>query len=156
MKENRKLEYKENVTNTFLKTVSAFANYDGGTIIFGVDDNGKVVGLEDLDQQCLEIENRINDSIKPKLDYSISTNNSEKTISLDVESGIHKPYLYKSKAYKRNDTATVEVSSYSEIDFDKRAIADLDGENVDWVYARMYDNVPVDVVVYTYTYNVAE
>jgi ATP-dependent DNA helicase RecG len=109
MKENRKLEFKESITNTFLKTVSAFANYDGGTILFGVDDNGKVVGLEDLDQQCLDIENRINDSIKPKPDYSISTNNSEKTISLDVESGIHKPYLYRAKAYKRSDTATVEV-----------------------------------------------
>ena len=72
MKENRKLEFKENITNTFLKTVSAFANYDGGTILFGVDDNGKVVGLENLDQQCLDIENRINDSIKPKPDYSIS------------------------------------------------------------------------------------
>ena len=109
MKENRKLEFKESITNTFLKTVSAFANYDGGTIIFGVDDNGKAVGLEDMDQQCLDLENRINDSIKPKPDYSLSTNNSEKTISLDVESGIHKPYLYRAKAYKRNDTSTVEV-----------------------------------------------
>ena len=109
MKENRKLEFKESITNTFLKTVSAFANYDGGTILFGIDDNGKVVGLENMDQQCLDIENRINDSIKPKPDYSISTNKSEKTISLDVESGIHKPYLYRAKAYKRSDTATVEA-----------------------------------------------
>lgn len=109
MKENRKLEFKENITNTFLKTVSAFANYDGGTILFGVDDHGKVVGLENLEQQCLDIENRINDSIKPKPDYSISLNNNDGTISLDVESGIYQPYLYKAKAYKRNDTATVEV-----------------------------------------------
>ena len=35
MKENRPLEFKEVITNTFLKTVSAFANYDGGVIIFG-------------------------------------------------------------------------------------------------------------------------
>lgn len=28
MKENKTLEYKENITNTFLKTVSAFANFD--------------------------------------------------------------------------------------------------------------------------------
>lgn len=85
MKENRKLEFKESITNTFLKTVSAFANYDGGTILFGVDDNGKVVGLENLDQQCLDIENRINDSIKPKPDYSISTNNIEKPYRLTLK-----------------------------------------------------------------------
>ena len=109
MKESKSLEFKDNLANTFLKTVSAFANYGGGTIVFGVDDNGKVVGIEDLDQKCLDIENKINDSIKPKPDYTISTNNTEKTISLNVESGIHKPYLYRAKAYKRNDTATVEV-----------------------------------------------
>lgn len=109
MKENRCLEFKGSITNAFLKTVSAFANYDGGTIVFGIDDNGRVLGLDNLDQTCLDIENKINDSVKPKPDYSISTNNTEKTISLDVESGIHKPYLYRTKAYKRNDTTTVEV-----------------------------------------------
>lgn len=29
MRETRTLEFKETITNTFLKTVSAFANYDG-------------------------------------------------------------------------------------------------------------------------------
>ena len=28
-----------------------------------------------------------------------------------VKSGLQKPYLYKSKAYKRNDTATIEVGT---------------------------------------------
>ena len=32
MRETRTLEFKETITNTFLKTVSAFSNYDGGTI----------------------------------------------------------------------------------------------------------------------------
>ena len=40
MKENSKLEFKSDITNTFLKTVSAFANYEGGQIIFGVTDEG--------------------------------------------------------------------------------------------------------------------
>ena len=33
MRETRILEFKETITNTFLKTVSAFSNYDGGTIL---------------------------------------------------------------------------------------------------------------------------
>lgn len=45
MRETRILEFKETITNTFLKTVSAFSNYDGGTILFGVDDDGNVKGL---------------------------------------------------------------------------------------------------------------
>ncbi len=45
MRETRRLEFKETVTNTFLKTVSAFSNYDGGTVFFGVDDDGNIKGL---------------------------------------------------------------------------------------------------------------
>ena len=30
MRETRIVEFKETITNTFLKTVSAFSNYDGG------------------------------------------------------------------------------------------------------------------------------
>ena len=32
MRETRILEFKEKITNTFLKTVSAFSNYDGGIL----------------------------------------------------------------------------------------------------------------------------
>ena len=42
MRETRTLEFKETITNTFLKTVSAFSNYDGGTIYFGIDDDGNI------------------------------------------------------------------------------------------------------------------
>ena len=59
MRETRILEFKETITNTFLKTVSAFSNYNGGTILFGVDDNGNVKGLPDVKQACLDIENKI-------------------------------------------------------------------------------------------------
>ena len=43
MRETRTLEFKESITNTFLKTVSAFSNYDGGSILFGIDDDGNVI-----------------------------------------------------------------------------------------------------------------
>ena len=66
MRETRILEFKEMITNTFLKTVSAFSNYDGGTILFGVDDDGNVKGLPDVKQACLDIENKINEYFKQK------------------------------------------------------------------------------------------
>jgi len=107
--ENRELELKETITNTFLKTVSAFANYGGGQIVFGVRDDGTIAPLKDTKQTCLDIENRINDSISPQPDYELKVTNEGKTITLTILPGFHKPYMYKSKAYKRNDTATVEV-----------------------------------------------
>lgn len=42
MHETRILEFRETITNTFLKTVSAFSNYNGGTILFGVDDEQNI------------------------------------------------------------------------------------------------------------------
>jgi ATP-dependent DNA helicase RecG len=51
--EREDLEYKQGVSNTFLKAVSAFANYRSGKIIFGISDNGDIVGLSNLDEACL-------------------------------------------------------------------------------------------------------
>ena len=109
MKENKNAEFKESITNTFLKTVSAFANYDGGTVYFGIDDNGIAVGIDNIEAASQKIENKINDSIKPQPDYTITTSNKNKTIKLVVRPGTNQPYLYKNKAYKRNDTSTIEV-----------------------------------------------
>lgn len=111
MKETKYLEYKESVANTFLKTVSAFSNYEGGKIVFGVADDGTIKGFSDPTSTCLDIENKINDSISPQADYTLSVKESDNTILLEVKPGINKPYLYKSKAYKRNDTATIEVDT---------------------------------------------
>ena len=55
MRETRILEFKETITNTFLKTVSAFSNYDGGTIFFGIDDNGDIKGLLDVNRPALTL-----------------------------------------------------------------------------------------------------
>jgi ATP-dependent DNA helicase RecG len=109
MKETRQLEFKSDISNTFLKTVSAFANYDGGQIIFGIADDGKVVGLSDPVKVCIDVENKINDSIRPQPQYELAIQDSDKTVTLTVESGRNKPYTYRSKAYRRNDTATIEV-----------------------------------------------
>ena len=124
MRETRILEFKETITNTFLKTISAFSNYDGGTILFGVDDDGNIKGLPDVKQACLDIENKINDSITPHPDYTLEIQNNDQTIKLTVKSGLQKPYLYKSKAYKRNDTATIEVDT---LEFSRLV---LDGKNI--------------------------
>ena len=109
MKESRELELKSTITNTFLKTVSAFSNYNTGKIVFGVDDNGKIIGLENIEELCLDLENKINDNINPKPDFKFIKDTKKKIITLIVEEGFNKPYLYKGKAYKRNDTSTVEV-----------------------------------------------
>lgn len=109
MKENRNTEFKERVSSSFLKTVCAFSNFEGGKILFGIRDDKKVIGMENPENVCLDIENRINDSISPKPDFSFSINRRNGVVTLEVKEGRYKPYLYKGKAYRRNDTATIEV-----------------------------------------------
>ena len=53
MKESRNLEFKSDMTNTYLKTVSAYANFGTGTIEFGRLDNGEIKGVDDTDKFCL-------------------------------------------------------------------------------------------------------
>lgn len=109
MRENKRLEYKENMeSGTFLKTISAYANYGGGKIIFGIADDGTVKGISKPEEACLNLENKINDSIKPVPEYSIEIG-EDSTIILSVCEGPYKPYLYKGKAYKRYDSAATEV-----------------------------------------------
>lgn len=92
-----------------MKTVSAFANYGEGRILFGVDDNGNAVGMENPQQVCMDLENKINDSITPCPNYTLEIENNKKIVVLKVKEGLDKPYLYRGKAYRRNDTATIEV-----------------------------------------------
>ena len=144
MRETRILEFKETITNTFLKTVSAFSNYNGGTILFGVDDNGNVKGLPDVKQACLDIENKINDSISPQPSYTLERQNHDQTIKLTIKSGLQKPYLYKSKAYKRNDTATIEVDTleFSRLVLEGKNISFEELFNQDTLKTlNLYDNV---------------
>ena len=110
MRESRNLEYKENMdSNTFMKTISAYANYGDGAIIFGIADDGRVKGISNPEKASLNLENKINDSMNPVPEYSIEIR-KDTAIVLTVYEGNYKPYLYKGKAYKRNDSATVEVS----------------------------------------------
>lgn len=111
IKERFNLEFKEKINKKFLKTVSAYANYNDGEIIFGIDDAGNVVGLDNIDNECIKIENMINDSLDPVPQFTITSENKEgkNIVVLRVKKGGDTPYYSGGKTYKRSDTSTVEV-----------------------------------------------
>lgn len=111
MRESKYIEYKEVVSKTFLKVVSAFANYNEGKIIFGIRDDGTVQGLSDPYKASIDIENAINDSISPVPEYEITVNAHNNTVILIVHRGSEPPYFYHGKAYRRSDTASVPVDT---------------------------------------------
>lgn len=42
MRKTKSIEFKAEVTHTFLKTVSAYSNYGTGIIYFGINDDGSI------------------------------------------------------------------------------------------------------------------
>ena len=110
-KENPTLEYKGEASGSYLKTVSAFANYGSGKIIFGINDDHSISPIKDVKSFCESIESQINDSMKPVPKFSL-TAQEDGTIILFVEQGENTPYLYHGKAYRRNDSSTVQVNDY--------------------------------------------
>lgn len=110
MRETATLEFKQQLSKSYLKTVSAYANYGTGKIIFGIADDGTPVGLADPQDTCLRIEHAINDSIDPVLRFELSIEEDARTVTLTVHEGPDKPYLFSGRAYRRTDTSTVEVS----------------------------------------------
>lgn len=108
-RESSTVEYKEAVTRTFLKTVSAYANYGTGVVVFGVDDDCQPVGLADPVSDALRIENMVNDSVDPVPRYTIDVSDEDSTVTLTVFEGEDKPYLYNGRAYRRQDASTREA-----------------------------------------------
>lgn len=81
---------------SWLKSVSAFANGEGGTLVFGISDDDQVVGLADAESDA----ERISEEIKTKLDPVPTVNlefkefDGKKLVLLHVHKGQETPYYY--------------------------------------------------------------
>ncbi len=81
---------------SWLKSVSAFANGDGGTLIFGISDDDYIVGLADAEGDA----EKISEEIKSKLDPIPAVNleykeiDGKKLVLLHVYPGQETPYYY--------------------------------------------------------------
>ena len=75
--EAKQFEFKEMVSHKnyerWAKTFSAFANSDGGKILFGVDDDERAVGIEKetLKQDILYINDICDKMIFPRISYEV-------------------------------------------------------------------------------------
>lgn len=80
--------------------------------MFGIDNDGTIVGIVDMKKLCLDIENKINQNINPIPDYTLKKDVKNNIVKLVVKEGKDKPYFYKSKSYMRRDSSTVEMDKY--------------------------------------------
>lgn len=103
-KESYTVELKRELNADFKKEIIAFANCDGGEIYVGVDDNGKVIGIDNVEKTMEAIGNMIRDGIKPDLTaYTSIEEIKEKDMSairVTVLRGTKRPYHLTDKGLK--------------------------------------------------------
>ena len=82
---------------SWLKSVCAFANGIGGTLLFGVDDDGRPVGLENIKDDSEKISELIKTRIVPVPQVVIETfeEDGKAILALSVLPGRSTPYWYK-------------------------------------------------------------
>ena len=91
-----KLILEEKKPKSWLKSVSAFANGLGGSLFFGIDDDGIVKGLDDVQHVCESISCKIRDYMDPLPDVEMIPQeiDSHEILQLKVSAGSYTPYYY--------------------------------------------------------------
>ena len=94
---DKKLVLEEKKPKSWCKSVSAFANTFGGALIFGISNEGTVVGLENPEGDAEKISEVIKTRLDPMPEFKLrfyQNENSKVLIILDVYKGDETPYYY--------------------------------------------------------------
>ena len=123
--ESKNIEYKVVVpkkSEKYMKTVVAFANGNGGKIVFGIDDKTlEIVGMDEdnIFKTMDAITNAISDSCEPRIrpDVTLQTVNDKTVIVVEILPGAMRPYYIKSEGmtegtYMRVSGTTRPVEGY--------------------------------------------
>lgn len=144
MAESQNIEWKESWRDEYLKWICGFANAGGGCIYIGVDDEGKVVGVQNGKRLLEEIPNKIQTNLGFLADVNLLSKNNLEYIEIIVSPSSY-PVSYKGEYHFRSGstkqvlrgTALTEfISSKTGIRWEDSviegvAVEDLDKESFD-------------------------
>ncbi|MDO4344233.1 MAG: putative DNA binding domain-containing protein [Eubacteriales bacterium] len=118
--ENKTTEFKREYVDDIKNTIVAFANCDGGTLYIGVNDDGTVCGVDNVDDTMLRVTNVVRDAVRPDITMFVECRNdmmAEKpVVSVIVQRGTARPYYLHGKGirpegvYVRQGASTVPAT----------------------------------------------
>lgn len=132
---------------SWCKCVSAFANGDGGSLLFGVADNGKIIGLDKPESDAEKISEIIKSRLDPVPEFKLRFESIDDNtiIVLDVMPGEDTPYYYSAdgvlEAYIRFGNESVKATAMEQ----KRLI--MKGRNIS--YDTQVSSYKVDDYAFT-------
>ena len=91
-----KVMLEEKKPKSWLKSVSAFANGLGGSLFFGIDNDGIVKGLGDVQHVCEVISSKIRDYMDPLPEVEMIPHDIDGShiLQIKVIAGHYTPYYY--------------------------------------------------------------
>ena len=117
-KEHQRLELKKTTgqLERGMETVCAFLNGEGGTVLFGINDKGDIVGQEVADSTKRSIAEHIaalEPSAPVKVSYISLPSCNRQLIAMSVASSrMERPFLYRGRAYMRVESTTTTMPQH--------------------------------------------
>jgi hypothetical protein len=124
--EGRTLEFKNRVPrpHRIAREVIALANTDGGRVLIGVDDDGSIIGLKDIDEEAFALEAALDGLVEPPVDVRVQrvrVSRRREVLVVDVPPSAARPHFLapdpdatdaprRRNAFVRVDDASVEAS----------------------------------------------
>ena len=107
--ESQNVEYKLFWKDDYLKWICGFANAQGGTIYIGIDDNGRVVGVDNAKKLMEDIPNKIVNSLGLVNDVDMLNKGGKDYIRVTVTPS-NTPISYHGKLYYRSGSTLQELN----------------------------------------------
>lgn len=115
--ESERVEFKQTWSDTAQKTMIAFANTYGGTLYFGVKDDGTPLGVDDYDKIERSIFSFARNGVEPDMSKLVRVNpihtpDGKIIVAAQVLLGDDRPYTFKNKSWT-NGGVFIRVGSSS-------------------------------------------
>lgn len=134
LREDQHLEFKRTWVDGAKRSAVAFANTDGGTIYIGIEDNGDVIGVDNIDETMRRATQAISNGIRPDVMSFVSVENENirntPVVAVHIQRGARRPYYLADKGirpagvYIRSGAASIPASESAIIDMIKQTAGD--------------------------------
>ena len=132
--ENKTTEFKREYVEDIKNTIVAFANCDGGTLYIGVNDDGTVCGIDNVDGTMVRVTNAIRDAVRPDITMFVECRNDvmdeKPVVCVTVQRGTARPYYLHGKGirpegvYVRQGASTVPATDAAILNMIKETSGD--------------------------------